>query len=306
MLNKLYSYVKNPKKILKYIEYKWLHTTYGKKMDDAEYVKKMFKLNMDYELDLDNPKTFNEKLQWLKLFNRKEKYTAMVDKYLSKDIVSQIIGDKYVAKVYGVWNSVDEIDWDVLPEQFVLKTTHDCGGVIVCRDKGSLNLKECKRVLKQHMKREYFYHCREWPYKNTVPKIMAEELLKDGENNILPVYKVFCFGGEPKIIQTIQNDKQINETIDYYDAEWNILKLKQNYPNSEKPLSKPKKLEEMLKLAQELSKDMAFIRVDFYTVNDEIFFSEFTFFSDAGFASFEPKEWDRKMGEWIVLPDKKA
>ena len=294
----------NPQKCINYIIYRRLHSSYGKKMNDEDYVKKMFKLKMGYELDLNNPLTFNEKLQWLKLYNQKSEYTAMVDKYSSKEIVSKKIGDKYIAKPYGVWDSVDEIYWELLPKQFVLKTTHDCGGVIVCKDKEKLNLNKCKKFLQKHMKREYFYHCREWPYKNVVPRIMAEEFLQDKDRAVLPVYKIFCFAGEPKIIQTIQNDKQINETIDYFDADWNALDLKQNYPNSKTPLPKPEKLDEMLSIARTLSTDTSFIRVDLYTVNEEIYFSEFTFFSDAGFASFSPKEWDEKLGELIKLPDK--
>lgn len=299
----LFKYIKNPSKIFDYIEYKILHSSYGKKMDDEEYVKRMFKLNMGYELDLENPKTFNEKLQWLKLYNHKEEYPIMVDKYLSKEYVAKRIGDKYIAKLLGIWNSVDEIDWESLPSQFVLKTTHDCGGVVVCKDRNTLNIDKSKAFLNKHMKRQYFYHCREWPYKNVIPRIIAEEFLQDGDREVLPVYKIMCFGGEPKIIQTIQNDKKENETIDYFDVNWNLLDLRQNYPNSNNPLPKPKKLDEMLSVAKELSCGTSFIRVDLYTASDEIYFSEFTFFSDAGFASFDPWEWDEKLGEWIHLPD---
>lgn len=300
-VKKLFSYITNPKKCLDYIQNRILHSSYGKKMEDEKYIKKMFKLNMGYELDLDNPKTFNEKLQWLKLHNRNPIYTTMVDKYLSKEYVAERIGEKYVAKLFGVWDSFDDIDFDSLPEQFVLKTTQDCGGVVVCKDKRALDKKKARGFLEWHLSREYFYHCREWPYKNVKPRIIAEEFLKDADNEVLPVYKIMCFGGEPKIIQTIQNDKKPNETIDYFDTEWNLLDLRQNYPNSKIPLAKPEKLGEMLEIAKRLSLDTSFIRIDLYTVNNEIYFSEFTFFSDAGFAAFDPESWDEKLGEWIDL-----
>ena len=147
---------------------------------------------------------------------------------------------------------------------------------------------------------------REWPYKNVKPCIFAEELIKDDLYECLPVYKVFCFNGEPKIIQTIQNDKQENETVDCFDLEWNLLDFRQDYPNSEIPYKKPQKLAELISLAQELSKGVSFIRIDFYIANDRLYFSEFTFFTDSGFGEFKPKEWDEKLGEWLNLPKEKV
>lgn len=302
-VKKIFDYAFHPRKCMAYIQNRKLHSSYGKKMDDEKYIKRMFKLEMGYELDLENPKTFNEKLQWLKLYNRNPEYTVMVDKYLSKQYVADRIGEEYVVPLYGVWDSFDEIDFDSLPEKFVLKTTQDCGGVVVCTDKNKIDKKKTKEFLEKHLRREYFYHCREWPYKDVKPRIIAEKFLKDEENAILPVYKIMCFDGEPKIIQTIQNDKQPNESIDYFDTDWNILEIRQNYPNSPVPISRPRKLEEMLCVAKKLSGKTPFIRIDLYSVNGEIYFSEFTFFSDAGFAAFTPREWDNKLGEWIVLPE---
>jgi len=298
---KFFYYTIHPIQCLKRMKYKRLHSSYGKKMDDEKYIKEIFKLSMGYKLDLNNPKTFNEKLQWLKLYNRKTEFVSMVDKSLSKEIVAKTVGEEYVAKTYGIWEHFDDINFDVLPEKFVLKTTHDCGGVIICKDKNKFDNEASKKFLEKHLTYQYFYHCREWPYKNVKPRIMAEEFLQDGNREVLPVYKIMCFGGQPKIIQTIQNDKQPNETIDYFDTEWNLLDLRQNFPNSEVPLNKPEKLEEMLSIARKLSEGMSFIRVDLYTANEKIYFSEFTFFSDAGLASFDPPEWDLKFGEWIRL-----
>ncbi len=273
-----------------------------KKMPDEVYISKRFEAVFGKKVNLYNPKTFNEKMQWLKLYDRQEEHTVMVDKYLSKEFVANKIGEEYVAKLLGVWDRADQIDFSSLPNRFVLKTTHDCGGVIVCDDKSKLNIKKAVHKLKKHLRNEYFYHCREWPYKNVVPRIIAEEYLKDEKEEVLPVYKFLCFGGQPRIIQVIQNDKKENETVDYYDTDWNKLDLRQNFPNSMIVLDKPNKFEKMLEIATELAKDKPFIRVDLYLVNDKIYFSEFTFFSDAGFKRFYPETWDKALGDWIRLP----
>lgn len=275
-----------------------------RKMDDKRYLEIRYKAIFKKDINFDPPVTFNEKMQWLKLYNKNPLYMEMADKYLVKKYVSEKIGDKHIAKLLAVWDSVDEIDLTNLPNEFVLKTTHDCGGVVVCKDKSTFNFKKAKKFLAKHMKREYFYHCREWPYKNIKPRIIAEEFLKDQKNEVLPVYKILCFNGIPKIIQTIQNDKKENETIDYFDTNWNLLELKQNYPNSPKPLERPEKLSEMLELSEKLAVETNFIRIDWYSVNGDIYFSEFTFFSDAGFAPFHPEEWDKTLGDWIDLPRK--
>lgn len=253
--------------------------------------------------NLRNPETFNEKLQWLKLHDRKPEYSAMVDKHEVKKYIADRIGEKYVIPTIGVWERFEDIDFDKLPEQFVLKCTHDSGGLIICKDKNKLNIEAAKNKVNRSLGKNYYWHAREWPYKNVQPRILAEPFMKDGENDFLPVYKFMCFHGEPRIIQTIQNDKQPNESIDYFDTEWNLLELRQNFPNSEKPLLKPENLDEMCGLARKLSKGHAFLRVDFYVINGEIKFSEFTFYSDAGFSKFTPEFWDKTLGQWIDLPD---
>lgn len=256
--------------------------------------------------DLKNPQTFNEKLQWLKLYDRKPEYTMMVDKYDSKIWVADKIGQEFIIPVIGgPWHSFDDIDFNELPNQFVLKTTHDCGGVIICKDKSAFNKNEAKKIINLHLRSNYFLTCREWPYKNTKPRIFAEQYMEDAGKNYLPVYKIMCFNGEPKIIQTIQNDKQPNETIDYFDINWNRLQLKQNFPNSTKPLSKPLRYNEMVSIARNLSRGRSFLRVDLYVINNKIYFSECTFYSDAGFAKFEPEIWDSILGEWINLSERK-
>jgi len=268
---------------------------------DKQYLKIMYRLRMGKKLNLKNPSTFNEKLQWMKLNDRKPVYTQMVDKQEAKVLVADAVGDKYVVPTLGIWERFEDIDFTKMPNQFVLKCTHDSGGLVICKDKDKLDLESAKRKIKRSLKCNFYWVCREWPYKNVKPRIIAEKYMQDGANDCLPVYKVFCFNGEPKIIQAIQNDKHENESIDYFDTDWNLLKMKQNYPNSSVPLGKPDKLSEMVDLARTLSEGHSFLRVDFYVINGEVYFSEFTFYSDAGMAKFEPEEWDVKLGEWVEL-----
>ena len=256
-------------------------------------------------MDLDNPQTFNEKLQWLKLYNRKPIYTTMVDKYEVKKYVADIIGEEYIIPTLGVWEKFEDIDFGELPNEFVLKTTHDSGGLIICRDKTSLDIKKVQKRIERSLTRNYYWYGREWPYKDVKPRIIAEKFMKDENFDVLNVYKIFNFNGKPKLIQVIQGDKTKSETIDYFDTEWNLLKLRQNYPNSASPLPKPQNLSLMLSLAKRLTEKETppFLRTDFYEINGEVYFSEFTFFSDSGFAKFNPPEWDDKLGKILVLPD---
>lgn len=282
---------------------KIVHKIYGI-MPDKLYLQWLFLRKFHRFINWKEPKTFNEKLQWLKIYNRNPEYTKMVDKYAVKNMVSERIGEAYIIPTYGVWENFDDIDFDKLPNQFVLKCTHDSGGLIICKNKDELNYSEVKERLEYSLKNNYYLYGREWPYKNVPKRIMAEQFVSDGKNEVLPVYKFMCFNGEPKIIQTIQNDKQPDESIDYFDIEWNLLDIKQGFPNSEQPYTKPNKLEEMLNVARVLAKKHPFLRVDMYVVNDMIKFSEFTFYSDGGLMPFEPSSWDKKLGKWIVLPEK--
>lgn len=273
-------------------------------LEDEPYLKLVYWAELDKKLNLVSPNTFNEKLNWKKINDRKKNYTTMADKFEVKKYVSDRVGEQYLIPVYGIWNTFDEIDFAALPNEFVLKTTHDSGGVVICTNKAEFDLNQARKIINQHLKRNYFKWRREWPYKDIQPRIIAEKFVKDDNFENLPVYKFFCFHGVPKIVQSIQNDKQSNETIDYFDMEWNLLDLKQNFPNSKEPLEKPRKLEEMVELAATLSKDMDFIRVDLYIINEEIKFSEFTFYSDAGINAFTPESWDDTLGSWLSLPDK--
>lgn len=274
-------------------------------MSDEEFISRKYMLAFGRPLDLNNPKLFTEKLQWLKLYNRRPEYTVMVDKYAVKKFVADKIGAEYIIPLLGVYNSFDEIDFDRLPNKFVLKCTHDSGlGLAICRDKSKMDMEEVRSRINRSLKINYFWSQREWPYKNVPPRIIAEEYIQDGNTTNLPVYKIFCFNGVPKLFQVIQDDKTKQETIDYFDTEWNRLELRQNFPNSKTPLPKPVQLEEMLSIASELSKGIPNVRIDLYSANSNIYFSEYTFFSDAGFVGFEPPEWDEILGSWLELPEK--
>lgn len=273
-------------------------------MPDEEYIKKKFKYMLEYDLNLENPKTFNEKLQWLKLYDHNKKYTLMADKYEAKKIAASVMGEKAVIPTLGIWDSFEQINFEQLPEQFVLKCTHGSGGVIFVKDKNQLDKTKIKKELGASLKRKYFFHNREWPYKNIKPRIIAEKYMCDEfqKSETLVVYKIMCFNGKAKLIQVIQNDKTSKESIDYFDTEWNLLTLRQNFPNSIEHIQKPERLKEMLEIAERFSRDSSFLRIDLYLINGNIYFSEFTFYSDGGMAEFEPREWDEVLGSWIELP----
>ena len=277
-------------------------------MPDREYLEKMFKVRMGYDLNLDNPVTFNEKLQWLKLNNRQDIYSRMVDKYTAKQYAAEQIDEKYVIPTLGVWNDFDEIDFDKLPNQFVLKTTHDSGGVVICRDKSKLDIAAARKKINKSMKNNYYLHAREWPYKNVKPRIIAEEylsILESGKELI--EYKFFCFNGEPQLVLVCKGTAHGNgRTNDFYDLDFNHLDVKLTYPNAAEKCEKPKEIDEMLEVARKLSFGIPHLRVDLYIANGKVYFGETTFFHDSGFCKFDPPEWDRRFGNMLKLPIEKV
>ena len=301
LLKKLFEYITSPQKCLDYIENRKLHSSYGRKMDDEEYIKRIFKLEMGYELDLEHPKTYNEKLQWLKLYDRRPEYTIMVDKYESKLYVAKQIGEQYTISTFGVWNSFDEIDFESLPNQFVLKTTHDCGGVVICKDKSTFDKKAAKKFLEKHLAQQYFYHCREWPYKDVKPRIIAEQFLEDMDE--LVEYKMFCFGGDVKMVLVCKGQAHgAGRTNDYCDVTLQRFPFVSLNPNSTGTLEMPEKMQELLDIARKLSAGIPQVRVDTYLADGKIYIGELTFFHNGGTGKFEPSIWDEKLGEWIELP----
>lgn len=267
---------------------------------DRTFIKLFYYRKFKEWPDLDNPKTFNEKIQWLKLNDRKDIYSTMADKYESKNYVSNFVDDKYIIPSLGVWDNFDDIDFDKLPDKFVLKTVHDSGGIAICKDKATFDFEGAKKLLEKHQSINYYDLGREWVYKNIKPRIMAEKLL-DLDGKEVKDYKVFCFNGKAEYI-LVCSDRQTNLKETFFDTEWNFVPCKRPNLDINKNESKPKNLEKMIEIAEILSKDMYFLRVDFYDLKEELLIGELTFYPADGFAPFEPKEWDRKLGDKMKLP----
>lgn len=274
---------------------------------ESLYLKLMFRNRLGYKLNLDDPKTFSEKLQWLKLNYRHPIHTKMVDKYEAKKLVSGIIGEQHIIPTIGIWDTPEEIVWDSLPDRFVLKTTHGGGGcgVVVVNNKLKVDREEVVKKLNNSLKLDVYDKFIEWPYKNVKKRIIAEQYIEDTscKNNDLRDYKFFCFNGEPKYCQVISGRKE-KMAIDFFDLEWNHQPFHEPYffPFSENAIEKPECYQEMIELAKELSKGFPFLRVDFYQVNGNVYFGELTFFPTSGMGGFSPDEWDRKFGDMITLP----
>ena len=274
-------------------------------MPDDEYLKRLFRYKMGYELNLDNPKTFNEKLQWLKLYDRKPIYTKMVDKYAVKAYVAEKIGAQYIIPTLGVWEHFDEIDFDKLPDQFVLKCTHDSGGLAICKNKATWDKKVAKTKLEKSLKRNFFYSGREWPYKNVKPRILAEQYMEDDESEELTDYKFMCFNG--KVHCSFVCTERFTSgglKVTFFDREWNKMPFERHYPASVKKITKPANYNKMIELAEVLSTNIPFVRVDFYETKKQIYFGELTFYPGNGLEEFTPLEWDYRLGSWIKLPTK--
>lgn len=273
-----------------------------KDMNDEEYLKKLFKCHMKRELNLDNPQTFNEKLQWLKLYDRKPEYTTMVDKYAVKKYVADIIGEEYIIPTLGVWNHFDEIDFDKLPNQFVLKCTHDSGGIVICKDKNKLDLKSAKKKIEKCLKRNYYWSSREWPYNDVKPRIIAEPYMEDSKAYELIDYKFMCFNGEVKCSFTCsERFSEDGLKVTFFDKDWNVMPFERHYPASKNPPKKPINYDKMIQFSEQLSKGILFVRVDFYEINGQLFFGELTFYPGGGFEEFTPEEWDYKLGDFLKL-----
>ncbi len=296
-MKKIIRYIKNPKLIvLSFL------INFGFWINDRIYLKLYFYLRMNKKGDFKNPKTFSEKLQWLKLNNRNQSYTSMVDKYLVKDYVSNKIGAKYIIPTIGVWDNFEDIDFDKLPESFVMKCTHDSGGLVICKNKKGLDIEQAKNKIQKSLNYNYFYAGREWVYKDVQPRIIVEKYMSEKGSEDLKDYKIFCFNGEPKIIQ-VDFDRFINHKRNMYDTEWNLLDFELQYPKDvDTIIDKPHKLSKMLELARDLSKDIPFLRVDFYIIDGELFFGELTFFPGCGVEKIQPLKWENKLGNMLRLP----
>ena len=277
-------------------------------LPDKIFLKAAFRARFGRKLDLNNPKTFNEKLQWLKLYDRKPEYTKMVDKYLVRDYVKEKIGEEYLIPLLGVWENPEKINFDELPMQFVLKCNHNSGlGMCICKDKNSLDINKVKAELKKGIDQNYYLTGREWPYKDVPRRIIAEKYMVDESGYELKDYKFYCFDGKVKLVMINSDRMSLEKTkANYFDESYQPLDFVWGYENAEIPPQKPEKFEEMKYLAEKLSENISHVRIDFYQTPSGIFFGEITFFDGCGFDAIEPIEWDYKIGSWLKLPMEKV
>ena len=272
-------------------------------LPDKPYLQLNYFAHFHRFLNFRNPRTFNEKLNWLKLYDRREEYTKLVDKYEVKPIIAELIGEEYIIPTLGVWDKFGDIDFDALPDRFVLKCTHDSEGLVIVRDKSKLDMAAAKEKIERALRQNFFYVGREWPYKNVRPRIIAEQYMEDHTDGELRDYKFFCFDGEPKMF-FIASDRGIDQTkFDYFDMDFHHLDIQTKYPNAGE-LRKPSGYDKMVELARVISKGYPHVRVDFYEVDGRVYFGEFTLYHFSGFTRFNDEKWNRIMGDWINLPEK--
>ena len=275
------------------------------KLPDDEYLKKLYRAIFHKELDLEDPKTFSEKLQWLKLYDRRPVYCSMVDKAEAKKIVAEKIGGEYVIPTYGVWNSPEEVDFSVLTEPFVIKSTKDSGSAVICPDTSNIDPAEVLSKLRSKSERDYYLIWREWPYRDVPSRIIAEKYMVDSADGELRDYKFFTFGGKPEYLYIASGRGKTGETVaDFFDMDFHHVDLKIDHENAEIPPHPPKNFELMKEFAAKLSEGTPQLRVDFYEVDGRVYFGEMTFFHCAGLYPFRTPEWDGKLGDLITLPEK--
>lgn len=298
-INKIWNLLINPNSLILFLLFRT-----AKIWPDKLYLNIIYRLIMGKKLNLNDPKTFNEKLQWLKLYNRKPYYTKMVDKYAVKEYVASRIGQEYIIPTLGVWDNPDEIEWDKLPNQFVLKTTHGGGGggIVICKDKLVFDIDKAKAKLNKSLKSDIYMIFREWPYKDVRKRVIAEAYMTDESGIELKDYKFFCFNGRIQCFK-IDFDRFYIHKANYYNREGKLLPFGEACFKTDfnRVFEKPKNFEKMLELSEILSQNIPFVRVDLYNVNGRIYFGEMTFFPAAGMGKFEPEEWDEKLGEFLSL-----
>lgn len=275
---------------------------FEKKLPDQLYLKMMYQVKLGKKCNLSTPETFNEKLNWLKLHDRQDQYTLMADKFEVRSYVKEVLGEEYLIPLIGLWSKAEDIEFDKLPDQFVLKCTHDSASVIICKDKRNFDEKAAIEKLNQSLATNYFYASREWPYKNIVPRIIAEQYMVDESNTELKDYKIYNFNGEPMLIQ-VDFGRFSHHQRNLYTIDWEYIDEEIEYPrNPDIVINKPDNLDEMLQFARLLSKGIPSVRTDFYSINGKTYFGEITFYQEGGFARFSSDKFEKKLGELISLP----
>lgn len=297
ILNLIKFYKEKPQRII----VKFL-TKYGKKISDINYIKILFFIYLGKKINLKNPKTVQEKLQWLKLNDHNPSYINLVDKIKVKEYVSNIIGKQYIIPTIKIYNDASEINYDELPEKFIIKCNHNSGCYYICNNKKFINPDFIKEKFNRALKRNYYYVFREFPYKNVKPQILIEKFIEDNNNSEIADYKFYCFEGEPKYLVVIQNRKNKNKSYDYFDLDWNHLEFCDVGEKNAKEIPlKPKKFDEMISIVKKLSKGLKHVRIDLYYVKDHIYFGEITFYDASGFNKYYPKQYNKILGDYINL-----
>lgn len=272
-----------------------------RKLPDSVFLRVFYYYHFKKMPNLKHPVLYNEKLQWLKLHDRKPQYTEMVDKYQAKKYIERVIGPGHTIPTLGVWANANDIDITELPDQFVLKCNHDSHSIEICRDKKTFDFEGAKHRLQKRIKKNGFWYGREWPYKNVKPLIIAEPFMYDeNQTDCLYDYKYFCFDGIPRIMY-ISNDNSVEAHTDFFDMDFNPLPIRMKDPNSTVPPNKPVQFEEMKEYATKLSKGIKHLRVDFYIINRQVYVGELTFYHNSGVGKITPEEWNYKLGSWINL-----
>ena len=270
---------------------------------DSIFLEMVYYLHFGEKLNLEKPRTYNEKMQWLKIHDRRPEYTKWVDKYLAKEYVAGVIGEEYIIPTLGKWDSFDEINFDELPDRFVLKCNHDSGSVVICKDKSTLDKKKAAKKLNRGLKRNLFWATREWPYKDIRPCIIAEKYIEDNSGGLID-YKVYTFEGKSQYLMIVSDRFKGKDNIrkDFYDTSLNHLDIVMNCAKNDGKLPLSVDYKKLFELSEILAAGTHHLRVDFFVVNGKIYFGELTFFDASGFDYFEPKEWDAIFGEHIILP----
>ncbi|ADL33460.1 glycosyl transferase [Butyrivibrio proteoclasticus B316] len=273
-------------------------------MDDEKYLRYRYRCLMRKKLSLERPRSFNEKIQWLKLYDRKPIYNSMVDKYEAKNYVGDLIGEQYIIPTYGVWNNFDEIDFDSLPDQFVIKCTHDSGGIVIVRDKNKFDKEHAKKVIERALNKDFYLIGREWPYKDLEHRIIIEKYISNRDNDLgLIDYKFYCFNGEPKFLYISAGLEDHDKArISFVSLEWERLPFyRTDFKQFEQLPEKPTNYEEMIHICKKLAEGIRFIRVDLYEIDNRIYFSELTFHPCSGFMPLNDEKYDLEIGEMLEL-----
>ncbi len=310
LVRKVNKIVKSPASVLI-----WLNKNTFLRLPSKAYLSVLYKKEIGNKINWKKPMTFNEKLQWLKIYDRNPEYSRMVDKAEAKDFFVEYLKkegignpEQYIIPTLAIYDKFDDIDFDKLPKQFVIKCTHDSGGIVICKDKekflsNSQKFQEARDKINSLLRKNYFWYGREWPYKNVKPRVIVEEYMQNDGEDELSDYKFMCFNGKVKFILMCTERYSDGLKVTFFDREWEKMPFGRRYhPTSGKNIRKPKNFDEMIKLAEILSRGVPFVRVDFYEVNGKIFFGELTFYPGSGLEEFSPEIWDKKLGDMIDLP----